>query len=40
MAGHPTEEPHLQIEGVLRAFYANLSPTDLQTATTTAEQAH
>jgi DNA-binding PadR family transcriptional regulator len=38
----PPEEPHLQIEGVLRAFYANLgSPTDLhQTMTTTAEQAH
>jgi DNA-binding PadR family transcriptional regulator len=38
----PPEEPHLQIEGVLRAFYANLgSPTHLhQTMTTTAEQAH
>ena len=38
----PPEEPHLQIEGVLRVFYANLaSPTDLhQTMTTTADQAH
>jgi DNA-binding PadR family transcriptional regulator len=38
----PPEEPHLQIEGVLRAFYANLgSPADLhQSMTTTAEQAH
>jgi DNA-binding PadR family transcriptional regulator len=38
----PPEEPHLQIEGVLRAFYANLgTPADLhQTMTTTADQAH
>ena len=37
----PPEEPHLQIEGVLRAFYANLGdPADLhQSMTTTAEQA-
>jgi DNA-binding PadR family transcriptional regulator len=37
----PPEEPHLQIEGVLRAFYANLgSPADLhRSMTTTAEQA-
>jgi DNA-binding PadR family transcriptional regulator len=37
----PPEEPHLQIEGVLRAFYADLgSPADLhQTMTTTAQQA-
>jgi DNA-binding PadR family transcriptional regulator len=37
----PPEEPHLQIEGVLRAFYANLgSPADLhQSMVTTAEQA-
>ena len=37
----PPDEPHLQIEGVLRAFYANLGgPDDLhQSMTTTAEQA-
>jgi DNA-binding PadR family transcriptional regulator len=37
----PPEEPHLQIEGVLRAFYANLGGSaDLhQSMTTTAEQA-
>ena len=37
----PPEEPHLQIEGVLRIFYANLgSSADLQQSmTTTAEQA-
>ena len=38
----PPEEPHLQIEGVLRVFYANLgSSADLhQTMTTTAEQTN
>jgi DNA-binding PadR family transcriptional regulator len=38
----PPEEPHLQIEGVLRVFYANLAgPADLhRSMTTTAEQAH
>lgn len=37
----PPEEPHLQIEGVLRAFYADLGgPTDLRRSmATTAEQA-
>jgi DNA-binding PadR family transcriptional regulator len=37
----PPEEPHLQIEGVLRAFYADLaSSADLrQSMATTAEQA-
>ena len=37
----PPEEPHLQIEGVLRVFYANLGgPADLhRSMTTTAEQA-
>ena len=37
----PPEEPHLQIEGVLRVFYADLgSPTDLRRSmSTTAEQA-
>ena len=37
----PPEEPHLQIEGVLRVFYANLGgPADLhQSMATTAEQA-
>ena len=37
----PPEEPHLQIEGVLRVFYANLAgPADLhRTMAITAEQA-
>jgi DNA-binding PadR family transcriptional regulator len=37
----PPEEPHLQIEGVLRVFYANLAgPADLhRSMATTAEQA-
>jgi energy-coupling factor transporter ATP-binding protein EcfA2 len=37
----PPEEPHLQIEGVLRDFYANLAgPADLhRSVATTAEQA-
>jgi DNA-binding PadR family transcriptional regulator len=37
----PPEEPHLQIEGVLRVFYANLAgPADLhQSMAATAEQA-
>ena len=37
----PPEEPHLQIEGVLRLFYANLGdPVDLnRSMATTAEQA-
>jgi DNA-binding PadR family transcriptional regulator len=36
----PPEEPHLQFEGLLRVFYANLgSPADLhRSMTTTAEQ--
>jgi DNA-binding PadR family transcriptional regulator len=39
--GTPPEEPHLQIEGVLRVFYADLgSSTDLRRSmATTAEQA-
>lgn len=37
----PPEEPHLQVEGVLRAFYADLgTPADLRRAmTATADQA-